>query len=70
MEIAITLIITGIFTNIVTLAQPRKTFPRFAKACVGCNCQTPPMEYPPAVYGCPVCQWVEQMTSQKSSNIS
>jgi hypothetical protein len=56
MAIITTLLIMGIVTNLIVLAQPQKTLPRFAKTCTGCGCQTPPMEYPPAVYGCPMCE--------------
>ncbi len=58
MAIALMVLFLGIGINVVMLRQPPKRFPRFAETCQGCGCQAPPMEYPPAVAECPICQWM------------
>jgi Zn finger protein HypA/HybF involved in hydrogenase expression len=60
MTIALVLLTLGVGINLVMLTQVQKGFPRFANTCKGCGCQAPPMEYPPAVYECPICQWMVQ----------
>jgi hypothetical protein len=57
MVIEIILIITGIATNVVVLMQPLKAQSRFTETCTGCGGQAPPVEYPPAVHQCLLCDW-------------
>ncbi len=64
MAIALMLILLGVGVNIVMFSQAHKNLPRFAKTCQGCGCQAPPMEYPPAVDECPVCQWMAYQNLQ------
>lgn len=63
MTISLMFLVFGIGINLAVLRQVHKNFPRFARTCEGCGCQAPPMEYPPAVYDCPICQWVKQSHS-------
>ncbi len=65
MAIAILLLMVGAVINVIMLAQPRKTLPRFTNICIGCGFQIPPMEYPPSVYECPICQWMEQRLTDR-----
>jgi hypothetical protein len=65
MAIAILLLITGMVINVIMLAQPRRMLPQFTEICTGCGFQTPPMEYPPPVYACPICQWMEQRLTDR-----
>lgn len=60
MTIALIFLLLGVGINIALLGQAHKNFPRFANTCKGCGSQAPPMDYPPTVYECPVCQWMRE----------
>ena len=65
MAIALLFVLLGVSINIAMLFQAHKEFPRFAKTCQGCGCQAPPMAYPPAIFECPMCQWMESQNLQQ-----